>query len=84
MCVCVYVCIVTTLLVYLHLLVGCVVTFFADKCMKKPLLSEMTFRIPSYSWNILYLEMTDQKYLHPVVPLGLIKYGKVSHVMLQK
>ena len=84
MCVCVYVCIVTTLLVYLHLLVGCVVTFFADKCMKKPLLSEMTFRIPSYSWNILYLEMTHHKFLHQAVPLGLLKYGKVSHVMLQK
>ena len=28
-----YIYIVTTLLVYLHLLVGCVVTFFADKCM---------------------------------------------------
>ena len=28
-----YIYIVTTLLVYLQLLVGCVVTFFADKCM---------------------------------------------------
>jgi hypothetical protein len=41
----------------------------------------MTLKNP---YHILYLEMTHHEFLHQVVPLGLLKHGKVSHVMLQK
>lgn len=48
------------------------------------LLRDSCSGIPLMLPDVPYLEMAHHKFMHHVIPLGLLKYGKVPHVMLQK
>lgn len=85
---CIY--IVSTSLVYLYLFVGCGQAFFFTSTSAQSdtlgnyCLMEWLSRIPTFSSSIPHPEMTHHKFVPQVVPPGLLKYRKVSDVMLQK
>lgn len=61
-------------------------TFFTDIHAQtwELLLRDSCSGIPLMLPDVPYLEMAHHKFMHHVIPLGLLKYGKVPHVMLQK